>query len=484
MAKILTTDGGTPTELPAPGTHAVYTKADLPGVSGLYIMDSTGVEVGPLSTGGGPPGGPAGGVLTGTYPNPGLGTGVVGPVNIAPLAVGTTELADNSVTNLKMADNAIDTLELVNSSVQTAKIALGAVNTARIALGAVTADRLAMSEVPYGFILSDSVGGDWAGGLPPRIKFAFPSRLSILGDIGGVSDPVFPRLVDSSGPDVDIGYLSKALSFYIKLPPAGGDLNLLTTRPTVFELDVSGAVTVYLPDSRAYPPGTVLTFVQTSTGVVVVGKTSAFVAGGFGDIKETLPNIPAADQLILPGQTKKFITFGGAGGGWWVCRENFSRIQNLSLASGVSSADLVTGVSRWYLQGGGTGEWAAAKTNVGLLHFPVDLPDGAVLTGVDALVQLTGVDPGAGNRIKLHLYRMECNYAAPGSTNFSVATVESAAGIVVRKVSLTGLTELIYSSGNGLAPQKSWMVSIETSSNILAPGVDNTVFGVRLTYTL
>jgi len=118
-----------------------------------------------------------------------------------------------------------------------------------------------------------------------------------------------------------------------------------------------------------------------------------------------------------------------------------------------------------------------------LLHFPVDLPEGAILTGVDALVQTT-VDPGAGNRIKLHLYRMECNYAAPGSTNFSVATVESAAGIVVRKVSLTGLTELIYSPGSGVAPQKAWMVSIETSTNIPAFGVANAVFGVRLTYTL
>jgi len=480
MAKILTTDGGTPTELPAPGTHAVYTKADLPGVSGLYIMDSTGVEVGPLSTGGGPPGGPAGGVLTGTYPNPGLGTGVVGPVNIAPLAVGTTELADNSVTNLKMADNAIDTLELVNSSVQTAKIALGAVNTARIALGAVTADRLAMSEVPYGFILSDSVGGDWAGGLPPRIKFAFPSRLSILGDIGGVSDPVFPRLVDSSGPDVDIGYLSKALSFYIKLPPAGGDLNLLTTRPTVFELDVSGAVTVYLPDSRAYPPGTVLTFVQTSTGVVVVGKTSAFVAGGFGDIKETLPNIPAADQLILPGQTKKFITFGGAGGGWWVSREVFSRIKNISIANGVAEANTGTGAVHWGQNPASSSPWLAI-TAQRLLLFPVDSPDGAILTGVDVLLAHSGAVPAT--RMKVHLYREDLNYAAPAAASTLVATAIALGNLLVQKVSLTGLAELIYSSGSGVSPQSSWTVAVESSTGVPAP-TQNTVFGVRLTYTL
>ena len=480
MAKILTTDGGTPTELPAPGTHAVYTKADLPGVSGLYIMDSTGVEVGPLSTGGGPPGGPAGGVLTGTYPNPGLGTGVVGPVNIAPLAVGTTELADNSVTNLKMADNAIDTLELVNSSVQTAKIALGAVNTARIALGAVTADRLAMSEVPYGFILSDSVGGDWAGGLPPRIKFAFPSRLSILGDIGGVSDPVFPRLVDSSGPDVDIGYLSKALSFYIKLPPAGGDLNLLTTRPTVFELDVSGAVTVYLPDSRAYPPGTVLTFVQTSTGVVVVGKTSAFVAGGFGDIKQTLPDIPAADQLILPGQTKKFITFGGAGGGWWVSREVFSRIKNLSLASAVSEAVPSTGIAYWAFNPAGSPPWQP-HTPQRLLLFPVDLPDGALLTGVDILLEQVGAIPVT--RMKVYLFREDVNYGAPAAFPNVVASVSALGNLLIQKVSLTGLAEFIYSGGGGVGTQSSWTVGVESSTGVPVP-TQNAVYGVRLIYTL
>ncbi len=119
-------------------THAVHVTLDRAG----RVTDAQNVLIRGVQ-----PGGPAGGDLTGTYPDP----------QIAPLAVTTAKLADGNVTTAKLADGNVTTPKLADGNVTTAKLADGNVTTAKLADSTVTTSKLADGDVTTNKLAPGSV---------------------------------------------------------------------------------------------------------------------------------------------------------------------------------------------------------------------------------------------------------------------------------------------------------------------------------------
>ena len=204
-----------------------------------------------------PPSGTAGGELSGTYPNPTIGNNVIT----------TTKLADNAVTNLKIADNSITTSKIVDASVTSAKLAPGVIPTSLPPTGAASGD----------------LSGTYPGPLVNKIQgISVNNTAPVTGQVLKFNGTAWAPGSDDSG------------SGGAPTGPAGGELSGTYPNPTIGNNVIT---TTKLADNSV-----------TTTKIVDASVTSAKLAPGViptslppngtagGDLSGTYPN-PAVSKL-------------------------------------------------------------------------------------------------------------------------------------------------------------------------------------------
>jgi hypothetical protein len=128
---------------------ALEAAAPVPGQRGPAGASGPPGPAGPV----GPPGpagslnGPAGGALTGAFPDPGLAEGVVASANIVDGTITSDDVGLNALTSANIADEGIQGADIALGGILSGNLATGAVTSSAIADGSITQPDLGLGSV-------------------------------------------------------------------------------------------------------------------------------------------------------------------------------------------------------------------------------------------------------------------------------------------------------------------------------------------------
>lgn len=377
MSQIKLTDIAVPTTTPSAGTHSIYTKGGGPGVEGLYIKNSAGVEVGPFVSVGGSLD------LQTAYEN---GNTIAVSSAEGPLTLSTSEVVSNLVVtrNTVGAGNAISVVleatasgsgvvsqtsgvgsAFIGTSLGTGPSFHSQVNNARAYYAKVEGSgataRGLFIQLSNGSATGVGVEINMEGGaaIGQVVDMAAPSTGSavVIRHRNSISPNIYaleilsPVGVQAAFINRDGQVNTTRLGFSTAASPAptltilgdpGGanqplnlrvqgaslsDLGCLTrTQRYVFstpgnipeaasyyETSLNVDTVFFLPDCRRYAPGSEIFVVNTTVGVA----TATIQADGGPDVHRSFvePGAVTTDQIINPlNQGRRFVTSGS--GGW------------------------------------------------------------------------------------------------------------------------------------------------------------------------